>query len=569
MADEGSGGGPVPFWRGDLDLYVEISAPEWFAMPADIVFVNGPVFTAAAARSFVRALAVTGERITAVGDEATVSESIGPATRVVDLAGRMLSPGFQDAHCHPGSSGLDLLRCSFEGCASAEDAIAYVARYAADHPETEWILGGGWHQTWFPRGCPPKEALDAVVPDRPVLVYNADGHGAWANSLALSLAGVEASTPDPADGRIERDGDNRPQGTLHEGAAWLVERMAPEGTDGDVRSGLLAGQAYLLTKGITAWQDAHVDEETHRAYRALAASDELIGTAVGALWWSPRKGMEQVEDLERMRSEPLGRYLPTTVKLMLDGVVENFTGSMLESYLDGAGHQTGNTGIDFLEPDRLREIVVELDSRGFSCHFHAIGDAAVRSGLDAVEAARLANGWMGTRHTICHIQVVHPDDIPRFRRLGVVANAQALWAQDGEDQRVLTKPYLGEERSRWQYPFGSLLRAGVTLAMGSDWGVSTADVMDQIDTAVTRSNHDEPDAGPLNENERITFLDALAGFTSGSAYVNHREGVSGTLDVGMLADLAVIDRDPMASGLIRDATVAMTLVGGRVVYEEV
>ena len=279
--------------------------------------------------------------------------------------------------------------------------------------------------------------------------------------------------------------------------------------------------------------------------------------------------MEQIEDLERMRSEPLGRYVPTTVKLMLDGVVENFTGSMLESYLDGTGHPTDNTGIDFLEPDRLREIVVELDSRGFSCHFHAIGDAAVRSGLDAVEAARLTNGWMGTRHTICHIQVVHPDDIPRFRRLGVVANAQALWAQDGEDQRVLTKPYLGEERSRWQYPFGSLLRAGATLAMGSDWGVSTADVMDQIDAAVTRSNHDEPDAGPLNENERITFLDALAGFTAGSAYVNHREGVSGTLAVGMLADLAVIDRDPMASGQIRDATVAMTVVGGRVVYEEV
>ena len=305
------------------------------AMPADLVFVNGPVFTAGPARSFARALAVTGEQITAVGDEATVSESIGAGTRVVDLAGRMLSPGFQDAHCHPGSSGLDLLRCSFEGCASAEDAIEYVARYAADHPETEWILGGGWHQTWFPRGCPPKEALDAVVPDRPVLVYNADGHGAWANSLALSLAGVDASTPDPADGRIERNGDNQPQGTLHEGAAWLVERMAPEDTAEDVRAGLLEGQEYLLTKGITAWQDAHVDEETHRAYRALAASDELIGTAVGALWWSQRKGMEQIEDLERMRSEPMGRYLPTTVKLMLDGVVENFTGSMLESYLDG------------------------------------------------------------------------------------------------------------------------------------------------------------------------------------------------------------------------------------------
>ena len=539
------------------------------AMPADLVFVNGPVFTAGPARSFARALAVTGERITAVGDESAVAESIGRDTRVVDLAGRLLSPGFQDAHCHPGSSGLDLLRCSFEGCASAEDAIAYVERYATNHPDRPWVLGGGWHQTWFPRGCPPKEALDAVVPDRPVFVYNADGHGAWANSLALSMAGIDAGTPDPSDGRIERGGDNRPQGTLHEGAAWLVEQIAPESTLNELSAGLLAGQDYLLSKGITAWQDAHVDQETHVAYRALADSGRLIGTAVGAMWWRRSRNLEQLDELEQMRSEPLGRYLPTTVKLMLDGVVENFTASMLESYLDGSGEPTGNTGIDFIEPGELNEIVVELDRRGFSCHFHAIGDAAVRSGLDAVEAARLANGWAGTRHNISHIQVVHPDDIPRFRRLGVTANAQALWAVNGEDQRVLTQPYLGEERSRWQYPFGSLIRAGATLAMGSDWGVSTADVMDQVDAAVTRSNHDEPDTGPLNEDERITFLDALTGFTAGSAYVNHREDVSGTLAVGMLADLAVIDRDPVASGHIRDATVAMTVVGGRVVHEEV
>jgi hypothetical protein len=538
-------------------------------MPADLVFVNGPVFTAGPSRSFTRALAVTGDRISAVGDEATVSEAIGARTRVVDLAGRMLSPGFQDAHCHPGSSGLDLLRCSFDGCASAEDAIDHVARYAGDHPDRPWIVGGGWQQTWFSRGCPPKEALDAVVPDRPVLVYNADGHGAWANSLALSLAGIDASTPDPPDGRIERNGDNQPQGTLHEGAAAAVELLIPEDTAEEVRAGLRAGQEYLLSKGITAWQDAHVDEATHLAYRYLAGSGELIGTAVGALWWRRSQGLDQIDQMEQMRSEPLRPYLPTTVKLMLDGVVENFTASMLESYLDEAGNPTANTGIDFIEPGRLREIVVELDRRGFSCHFHAIGDGAVRSGLDAVEAARVANGWMGTRHTICHIQVVHPEDIPRFRRLGVVANAQALWAQEGEDQRVLTKPYLGVERSRWQYPFGSLLRAGAPLAMGSDWGVSTADVMAQIDTAVTRSNHDEPDLGPLNGEERISFLDALSGFTAGSAYVNHREDVSGTLAVGMLADLAVIDRDPMASGPIRDASVAMTVVGGRVVHEEV
>jgi predicted amidohydrolase YtcJ len=537
-------------------------------MPADLVFVNGPVFTAGPARTFARAVAVSGDRIAAIGDEKTVLETVGRTTRVVDLAGRMLTPGFQDAHCHPGSSGLDLLRCSFEGCSNADDAVAYVARYASENPGLPWIIGGGWIQTWFPRGCPPKEALDAVVPDRPVLVYNADGHGAWANSHALRMAGVDSTTQDPPDGRIERTEGNEPQGTLHEGAVRAVEDLVPEDTPDELRAGIIAGQEYLLSKGVTAWQDAHVDLATHAAYRRLADSDELIGTAVGALWWHRSRGMEQVEELEQVRSEAQGRYLPKTVKIMLDGVVENHTASMLEPYLDADGSVADSTGIDFIEPGLLREIVTELDRGGFSCHFHAIGDAAVRNGLDAVEAARLANGWNGNRHHISHIQVVHPEDIPRFNRLGVAANAQALWAQDGEDQQVLTRPYLGPERSSWQYPFGSLLRAGATLAMGSDWGVSTADVMDQVDTAVTRFNHDEPDLPPLDESERITFLDALAGFTAGSAHVNHLDDTRGTLAPGMLADLAVLDRDPTRGGHIRDASVAMTVVGGRVVYEE-
>ncbi|HSK07587.1 MAG TPA: amidohydrolase [Acidimicrobiia bacterium] len=538
-------------------------------MPADLVFVNGPIFTAGPARSFVRALAVSGDRISAMGDEREVSRSMGDATRVVDLAGRLMTPGFQDAHCHPGSSGLDLLRCSFAGCRDGDDAVAYIAGYAARHPDREWILGSGWQQTWFPRGCPPKETLDAVVPDRPVLVYNADGHGAWANSLALTMAGVDASTPDPPDGRIERGADGEPQGTLHEGAARLVERLGPVDTEADVRAGILAGQEYLLSKGITTWQDAHVDAATHAAYRSLVEAGQLVGTAVAALWWERDRGLDQIGELEQMRSETLGRYLPTAVKLMLDGVVENNTASMIEPYHDRDGGLTDDTGLDFIEPGLLREIVTELDRNGFSCHFHAIGDGAVRSALDAVEAARIANGWSRARHNISHIQVVHPDDLPRFRRLGVIANAQALWAQDGPDQADLTLPYLGPERAGWQYPFASLLREGATLAMGSDWGVSTADVMDQIDSAVTRLNHDQPWLAPLNGSERITFLDGLAGFTAGSAYVNHRDDVSGTLAVGMLADLAVLDRDPVASGHIRDASVAMTVVGGLVVFEEV
>jgi predicted amidohydrolase YtcJ len=537
-------------------------------MPADFVFLNGPVFTADAARSFGRALAVEDGVITAVGADREVTPMIGPETRVVDLAGRMISPGFQDAHIHPGNSGLDLLECSFSGCGNAGDAIAFVAEYASANPSVEWIRGAGWQQTWFPGGRPAKELLDAVVPDRPVLVYNADGHGAWANSRALEIAGIDSTTPDPARGRIERQDDGEPQGTLHEGAASLVLAFMPEITVADMRRGILRGQQYMLSKGITTWHDAHVDATTHRAYRDLAGNGELLGNARGALWWEHEEGREQIERFEQMRLEGVGRYQPVSVKLMLDGVVETNTASMLSPYFDGDGNETDDRGLDFIDRDFLLELVPELDSRGFSCHFHAIGDAAVRNALDAVEAARLANGWSTCRHHICHIQVVAPSDIPRFRRLGVAGNAQALWAQDGEDQAELTRPFLGDERSGWQYPFGSLLRTGATLAMGSDWGVSTADVMDQIDIAVTRSNPDRPDLDPLGPDERISLLDGLTAFTAGSAYVNHREDVSGTLAVGMLADLVVLDRDPTAGGPIRDASVAMTMVEGVVAYEE-
>ena len=470
-------------------------------MPADLVFRNGPVFTGDAARSFSRGLAVTGARITAVGPDALVSDEIGPETRVIDLEGRLVTPGFQDSHVHPSSSGLDLLRCNFEGCSNADEALAYLTAYLQDHPDVEWVIGSGWHQTWFPRGCPPKELLDSIIPDRPVFVYNADGHGAWVNTRALDLAGIDDETPDPRDGRIERNPDGSPQGTLHEGAASLVETVSPEDTMEDFLKGILAGQDYLISKGITAWLDAHVDSLVHSCYRALAGRDQLLGHARGAIWWDRHHGMEQIDEVERMSSEGVGRYQPVSVKLMADGVVETHTAAMLDPYLDGAGASTGKRGIDFIDPGHLEEIVVALDQRGLSCHFHAIGDAAVRNSLNAVEAARRANGWSGARHVICHIQVVHPDDRARFRSLGVAASAQPLWAANGQDQAELTQPFLGAERSTWQYPFASLLRAGATLAMGSDWSVSTADVMDQIDIAVNRVS---PDTADLDASERRT-----------------------------------------------------------------
>jgi predicted amidohydrolase YtcJ len=435
---------------------------------ADLVFVNGAVFTADATRRWARAVAVRSGRITAVGNEPDVVALIGDNTDVVDMAGRMLLPGFQDAHIHPVTSGLDLTRCDLSEVTSLDGALASIAGYAEAHPEEPWILGGGWAMDWFPGGVPSAETLERVVPDRPAFLVSRDGHGAWANRRALELAGIGFETPDPPDGRVERLGGGEPQGTLQEGAMRLMDRVVPAPTVADCERGLVAAQRLLLSLGITAWQDAAVTANVHHTYHALAGRGELAVDVVGALWWDRERGEEQVDELESRRYEAAPGYRPTTVKLMLDGVCENFTAAMLDPYLDGGGGETDNHGLEFIDPAALPRIVTRLDAAGFQVHFHAIGDRAVRSALDAVEAARGANPWSDARHHIAHIQVIQPDDLPRFRRLGVVANAQPFWAYEDGYQRDLTIPYLGPERSALQYPFRSLLGGGANLAVGSE-----------------------------------------------------------------------------------------------------
>lgn len=531
-------------------------------MNADLVLRGGRVFTADAGALFTETVAVTGDRIVAVGPEAETL--IGPGTEVLELGGGLVTPGFIDAHVHPATSGLDKLRCHFDNAHDAMSAVETVAAYAAANPDVPWIVGSGWIMSWFPGGCPSKELLDRVVSDRPVLVWNTDGHGAWANSKALEIAGIDANTPDPSDGRIERLADGSPQGTLHEGAVDLVGKHAPDDTVDDFVSGLVRGQEELLRYGITGWQDANIGGNVHDAYLKLAGEGRLAGRVVGAMWWAPEVGMAQIDDFVAEREKSAPGFRPTSVKLMVDGVIENYTASMLDSYLDSHGQRTGNRGIDFIDPDVLKEAVAALDALGFQCHFHAIGDRGVRNALDAIETALERNGPSDNRHHIAHIQVIHPDDIARFSQLGAIANAQPLWACRDESQTDLTIPFIGEERSEWQYPFASLLRAGAKMGMGSDWGVSTCNVMEEVDVAITRIG-DSGDA--LIPGEALDPVDALTAFTLGSAYINHAEADCGSIAVGKLADLAVLDRDPWRDGPFREARVVKTIVGGKVVYE--
>jgi predicted amidohydrolase YtcJ len=534
-------------------------------MPASLAFVNGAVFTGEAARSWCHAVAVDGGRIVAVGSDKEIGEHIGPTTEVVDLGGRLLVPGFQDAHCHPVSSGLELLGLAMLGIETRSESLEAIAAYAAAQPDKEWILGGGWSMGAFPGGTPLREDLDGIVPDRPVFLTNRDGHGAWVNSRALEIAGVDPRTPDPPDGRIERRPDGTPAGTLQEGAMALVRRHQPPTTQSEWRAALEAGQRYMLDLGITGWQDAAVESDVEDAYRWAAANGKLQARVVGALWWERDRGAEQIDELLERRNAA-DRFSPTTVKLMLDGVAENFTASMLEPYLDEGGLPSERRGIDFIDPDELGTHVTRLDAAGFQCHFHAIGDRAVRSALDAVATARRANGWNDLRHHVAHIQVIHPDDLARFRRLGVTANAQPLWAQHEEYQRDLTIPHLGEPRWLWQYPFASLIRNGAQLAVGSDWGVSTADPWKILEVAVRRIDPGNREADPFLPDERLDLPTALAAATAGSAWVNHLDRETGTIETGKLADLVVADRDPFeALDAIGDTRTVATLIEGEVV----
>ncbi|MFC7220534.1 amidohydrolase [Streptomyces polyrhachis] len=539
---------------------------------ADLVFTRGPVHTGDPARSRATTLAVTGERITAVGHD-EVRGLIGPDTEVVDLTGRLLLPGFQDSHVHAVFGGMELAECDLTETVGVEDYLRLVREYADAHPEREWITGGGWSMESFEGGVPTRRLLDAVVPDRPVCLSNRDHHGAWVNTRALELAGITAATPDPADGRIEREADGTPNGTLQEGAIGMITAILPPSTHQERLAGLLRAQELLHSLGITGWQDALIGTFSGRpdpadAYLAAARSGQLTARVTGALWWDRERGAEQIDELRAAR-ETLshGRFLARAVKIMQDGVAENFTAALTEPYLDACGCPTGNSGLSFVDPVALRSYVTQLDAADFQVHFHALGDRAVREALDALEAAVAANGRRGNRHHLAHLQVVHPDDLARFAHLGAIANIQPLWAAHEPQMDELTIPFLGPERARRQYPFGSLLRAGATLAAGSDWPVSSPDPIAGLHVAVNRREPGSRDERVFLPEQRLDLTTALAAYTAGSAHVSGRDD-TGSLRAGHLADLVVLDRDILTAPAeeIAEARVLRTYVGGSLVY---
>ncbi len=551
---------------------------------ADTVFTGGALFTsdavpAGSAQALTgHAVAVRGGRIVAVCAEDEASALIGPDTVVIELSGALLAPGFQDAHIHPASGGVELLQCNLTDSEDADDTVARIARYAAENPEIEWIVGGGWSMDHFPGGAPVRALLDAIVPDRPVLLASRDHHSAWANTAAMRIAGVDAATPDPVDGRIEREADGFPAGTFHEGAADLFAQVRPVVSDDLTYAGLLRAQDELLALGITGWQDALIGNFPGvggglAAYRRALAEGTLKAHVVGAQWWERAEGGEQLDAMIRLRDEiaALGhqeRFSVGSIKFMVDGVAENQTAAMLEPYRDTHGHDTHNHGLSFIAPEKLREYAVAADAAGFQLHFHALGDRAVREALDALTEARRINGDTDGRHHLAHIQVIAEADVARFAAVDAVANMQPLWACHEDQMDELTLPFLAESAADRQYPFGDLQRAGVRLAGGSDWPVSSADPMAGVHMAVNRVaplQDAEPLAGP---EQCLDLATALAAYTSGTAFVNHRDHDTGLVREGYLANLVVVEPNPfdVPADQLHTCRVASTWIDGERVY---
>lgn len=538
---------------------------------ADLALRGGAIYTVDGARSWAQAIAIDDGRIVYVGTDAGASDYIGPETQVVDLKGRMVVPGFQDVHIHPISGGIEAIGCDLNAANSVEEYVATIRKYAEEHPNDTWIKGGGWSMAAFgPGALARKELIDAVVPDRPVILWSRDGHTTWVNSKALEVAGITRDTKDPPDGRIDRDPKTgEAVGSLQEGASGLVADKVPPDTDATRDAGLRYAIKMLNGYGITGIQDASVNEEDLKTYRRLDDAGELSLRVVGSIWWEREKGLEQIEDIKRLRGEfTKGRVDAGTVKIMQDGVMENYTAVVLEPYkLKG---RSDVRGIPMVEPEILKQAVTKLDAEGFQVHFHAIGDGAVRQSLDAVEAARTANGDLGHRHHISHIQLIHPDDQPRFRKLGVIANFQPLWAYADAYVTDLTLPFISRQTASYMYPIASMEKSGAVIAFGSDWSVSTANPFEEMETAITRMGSLGDTKVPFLPAESIALPEALAAFTINAAYTNRDEKNTGSLEVGKRANLAVLDRNlfEIPPSEMSDTKVLVTLFEGRPVHGE-
>jgi hypothetical protein len=535
---------------------------------ADLVITGAKVVTLDPARPRATAIAVRAGRIARVGADADVRALAGPATGRLDLSGRTIVPGLADAHVHVEGLGAALENLSLVGAASLDEALERVRRAAAALPAGEWLLGRGWDQNDWPGGGFPTAAdLDRASGDRPVYLTRVDGHAGWGNTKAITLAGVTAATADPSGGRILRDAGGAPSGVFVDAAQRLVTSKIPAPSREVRKRRLARGLKACAQAGLTSVHDAGVGLDTVPLYKELLAEDALP-VRVYVMLRGPGGGPDEflaagsVLRLEVGLGD--GRLTVRAIKVVADGALGSRGALLLAPYSD----EPATKGLLTVDPARFRELLRQALARGFQVNTHAIGDGANRFVLDGYQQAFAAvpGGAADRRFRIEHAQVIAPEDVPRFKSLGVIPSVQPThctsdmyWATDR----------LGPERARGAYLWKTFLKRGVVLAGGSDAPVESIAVLPGLYAAVTRQDAKGWPAGGWHAEERVTIDEALTMFSGGAAFAAFDEKDGGRIAAGLRADFTVLGRDPttIAPAEILTTPVVLTMVGGRVEYD--
>ncbi|MEM7111317.1 MAG: amidohydrolase [Chloroflexota bacterium] len=540
---------------------------------ADIVYQNGAIYTVDANRSWAEAVAVKNGRFLHVGSNQSVQPHIGPNTRLLNLGGKMVLPGIHDMHIHGAEGAINTLySCQFPLTATIDEIVDAVANFAAQPSNREWIVGQAWSMNLAPHVH--KSLIDAVVPNRPVFLWDASHHNAWVNSKALALGNIDANTPNPDGGEIVRDAAGEPTGLLLENAATNLCKIVPDLPILHYQEALRWLAKMLHPYGITSIKEAAVNRRIMEAYKALDdANDLALRVGTHFLWLTPF--IYDADDLEQLladRHQFVGQRVSVDfLKLFLDGVPVTKTAAMLDSYVgdDPAVHDPyGNL---LVNPETLKDVLVRFDKEGLIIKMHATGDAALRVALDAIETARQANGDSGLGHEIAHPQAVHPDDLPRFSQLGVVPDLCPILWRMSANHELLKVPVLGRERAESHWPIRDFVELGTKPIAGSDWPamVPDANPWPGIEAMITRQDPTGQFPGTLGKNQEIDLATALEIYTINGAAALRHANLTGSIEVGKYADMIVLDRNLFAIPPTEIGTtqVELTVLEGEVVFE--
>jgi predicted amidohydrolase YtcJ len=541
-----------------LSCTVSSTSSTTLALTPTLAIVNARVWTGDAQRPWADAIAVTGDRISAVGSSAEVSKMARPTTRVIDAKGGMVVPGFIDAHVHFVEGGFGLTSVQLKDARTREEFVRRIKEHAATLPAGAWMLEGNWDNQNWGGELPRKEWIDSVTPNTPVFIQRGDGHSNLANSAALRAAGITRDTRDVPGGEIVRDERGEPTGVLRDNATSLVARVVPDPLPAQEDAALEAAMKYVAEQGVTSvhnmgtWRNLAIFDRAHRAHRLKTR----IYAAV------PLSSWQQLRDRVAQSGRGDAWLRIGALKAFVDGSLGSHTAAMLEPFSDAPNDR----GLFITPPESLYAWTKGADAAGLHVLTHAIGDRAIRTLLDIYERVQKENGPRDRRFRMEHAQHIAPPDIARFAPLGVIASMQPYHAID--DGRWADR-FIGAERAKGTYAFRSLLDAKTRLAFGSDWFVAPPTPLEGIYGAVTRRTLDGAHPNGWVPEQKISVEEALRAYTTGSAYAEYMEAEKGMLAKGMLADIALIDRDltRIAPEAIRDARVLLTLVGGRVVYE--